>query len=168
MFPFWIWFLQKKPLISILHSVYYLLAVVIQYRLYRSKTGKYFLAIREDEDAAATLGVNIGYYKTIAVVIGGALAGVGGGFYVMYVTFIDAPSIFNLAINLEIVMVAPIIGGLGTLIGPILGSLINKPVAEIMRVAFMNQIRRFQLGCVWFILDDCYSISTKRNCPEDI
>lgn len=132
-------FVDKAPYLYIA-LVILLLGILIQYRLYRSKMGKYFLAIRENEDAAATLGVNLAYYKTMAVVISAVMAGFGGGFYVMYVTFIDAPQIFNLAINLEIVMVAPLIGGLGTLIGPIIGSLINKPLAELLRVLFMEQI----------------------------
>ncbi|MFN2235491.1 MAG: branched-chain amino acid ABC transporter permease [Anaerolineales bacterium] len=107
--------------------------LVIQYRIYRSKMGKYFLAIREDDDAASALGVNTSLYKMLAVVIGAAMAGVGGGFYVMYVTFIEPPQVFNLGLNVEIVMAGPIIGGLGSLAGPVVGALLNKPFAEIMR-----------------------------------
>lgn len=132
-------FVDKAPYLYIA-LVILLIGIIIQYKLYRSKMGKYFLAIRENEDAAATLGVDLAKYKTLAVVISAMMAGFGGGFYVMYVTFIDAPQIFNLAINLEIVMVAPLIGGLGTLIGPIIGSLINKPLAELLRVLFMEQL----------------------------
>ena len=50
--------------------------ILIQYQIYRSKMGKYFIAIREDEAAAAALGVNTSRYKTIAVLIGAALAGI--------------------------------------------------------------------------------------------
>jgi branched-chain amino acid transport system permease protein len=107
--------------------------LVIQYRIDRSKMGKYFLAIREDDDAASALGVNTSLYKMLAVVIGAAMAGVGGGFYVMYVTFIEPPQVFNLGLNVEIVMAGPIIGGLGSLAGPVVGALLNKPFAEIMR-----------------------------------
>ncbi len=107
--------------------------VIIQYLIYRSKMGKYFIAIREDEAAAAALGVNTTLYKTLAVMIGTALAGVGGGFYVIYVTYIDPTGIYNLGVNAEIVMASPIIGGLGSLIGPLLGALVNKPIAEIIR-----------------------------------
>lgn len=91
------------------------------------------MAIREDEDAAAALGVNTSRYKTLSVVIGAAMAGIGGGFYMMYVTFIDPTGMFNLGVNVEIVMAGPIIGGLGSLIGPILGALVNKPIAELIR-----------------------------------
>lgn len=110
-----------------------LIGLLIQYRIYRSKMGNYFLAIREDDDAAAALGVNTSLYNALAVVIGAAMAGVGGGFYVMYVTFIEPPQVFNLGLNVEIVMAGPIIGGLGSLAGPIVGALLNKPFAEIIR-----------------------------------
>jgi branched-chain amino acid transport system permease protein len=109
------------------------IGLLIQYRIYRSKMGKYFMAIREDEDAAAALGVNTSRYKMFAVVIGAALAGVGGGFYVMYVTYIEPPQVFDLGLNVEIIMAGPIIGGLGSLAGPVLGALLNKPLAELAR-----------------------------------
>lgn len=109
------------------------IGVLVQYRIYHSKMGKYFLAIREDEDAAAALGVNTSLYNTLALIIGAAMAGVGGGFYVMYVTFVDPPQVFNLGLNVEIIMAAPIIGGLGSLAGPVLGGVLNKPLAEFIR-----------------------------------
>ncbi|MCE1252474.1 MAG: branched-chain amino acid ABC transporter permease [Anaerolineae bacterium] len=109
------------------------LAVIIQFMIYRSKMGKYFLAIREDEAAASALGVNTSLYKTLAVLIGATLAGIGGGFYVMYVGFVEPPQVFDLGLNVEIVMASPIIGGLGSLIGPLIGALLNKPLAELIR-----------------------------------
>jgi len=109
------------------------IGIIIQYLIYRSKTGKYFMAIREDEDAAAALGVNTSLYKTLSVVIGATMAGIGGGLYIMYVTFIDPTGLFNLGVNVEIVMAGPIIGGLGSLLGPLLGGLVNKPIAELIR-----------------------------------
>lgn len=110
-----------------------LIGVLVQYLIYQSKMGKYFVAIREDEAASAALGVNTSLYKTLAVVIGAALAGIGGGFYVMYVTYVEPPQVFDLGLNVEIVMAGPIIGGLGSLAGPVLGALVNKPLAEIIR-----------------------------------
>ena len=51
----------------------------------------------------------------------------------IYVTFIDPTGLFNLGVNVEMVMAGPIIGGLGSLLGPILGALVNKPIAELVR-----------------------------------
>ena len=125
-------FNTKAPYLYIVLGLL-VLGIVIQYLIYKSKMGKYFLAIREDEAAAAALGVNTSLYKTLSVITGAALAGIGGGFYVMYVTFIDPTGLFNLGVNVEIVMAGPIIGGLGSLAGPILGALVNKPIAELIR-----------------------------------
>jgi branched-chain amino acid transport system permease protein len=111
------------------------IGVVVQYLIYQSKMGKYFMAIREDEAAASALGVNTSLYNTLALVIGAAMAGVSGGFYVMYVTFIEPPQVFDLGLNVEIMMAAPIIGGLGSLAGPVLGGILNKPLAEFIRGA---------------------------------
>jgi branched-chain amino acid transport system permease protein len=125
-------FASKVPYLYIALALA-LFGLLVQYRIYRSKIGKYFVAIREDEAAASALGVNTSLFKTLAVVIGAALAGIGGGFYVMYVTFVEPPQVFNLGLNVEIVMASPIIGGLGSLAGPLLGALLNKPLADLIR-----------------------------------
>ena len=125
-------FENKAPYLYIA-IVLVIIGLIVQYRIYRSKMGKYFMAIREDDDAASALGVNTSRYKMLSVVIGAAMAGIGGGFYMMYVTFVEPPQVFNLGLNIEIVMAGPIIGGLGSIAGPIVGALLNKPFAEIMR-----------------------------------
>jgi branched-chain amino acid transport system permease protein len=131
-------FVSKLPYLYIALGLL-VIGMIVQYRVFRSKLGRYFLAIREDERAAEALGVNTALYKTIAVLIGSAMAGSAGGFYVMYTTFINPPQIFNLGINVEIALVAPIIGGLGSLIGPVLGAILNKPSVELIRVWFTGQ-----------------------------
>ena len=125
-------FPNKEPYLYIA-LILVVIGILIQYQIYRSKLGKYLMAIREDEDAAAALGINTSLYKTLAVVIGATLAGIGGGFYVVYVTFIEPPQVFNLGLNVEIIMAGPIIGGLGSLAGPILGGVLNKPFVELIR-----------------------------------
>jgi branched-chain amino acid transport system permease protein len=125
-------FADKEPYLYIALGLT-VIGVIIQYLIYRSKMGKYFMAIREDEAAAAALGVNTSLYSTLALLIGSAMAGIGGGFYVMYVTYIEPPQVFDLGLNVEIIMAAPIIGGLGSLAGPVVGSLLNKPLVELIR-----------------------------------
>ncbi len=123
---------NKEPYLYIALALA-LIGMLVQFFVYRSKMGKYFVAIREDEDAAAALGVNTSRYKTLALLIGSAMAGIGGGFYVMYVTFVEPPQVFDLGLNVEFVLAGPIIGGLGSLIGPLVGALVNKPLAELIR-----------------------------------
>jgi branched-chain amino acid transport system permease protein len=125
-------FKAKEPYLYIALGLL-IIGVIVQFLIYRSKTGKYFFAIREDEAAAAALGVNTSLYKTLALVIGAALAGVAGGFYIVYVGFVEPPQVFDLGLNVEIVMASPIIGGLGSLAGPILGAFLNKPLSELIR-----------------------------------
>lgn len=125
-------FASKVPYLYIALALA-LIGTIAQYVVYRSKMGKYFVAIREDESAAAALGVNTSLYKTLALLIGSTLGGIGGGFYVMYVTFVEPPQVFDLALNVELVLAGPIIGGLGSLMGPLLGALVNKPLAELIR-----------------------------------
>jgi branched-chain amino acid transport system permease protein len=125
-------FADKEPYLYIALALL-LIGITVQYWIYRSKMGKYFVAIREDADAAAALGVNTSRYKTLAVVIAATMAGVGGGFYVMYVTFVEPPQVFDLGLNVEMVIAGPVIGGLGSLLGPVLGALVNKPLAEMIR-----------------------------------
>jgi branched-chain amino acid transport system permease protein len=124
-------FVSKLPYLYI--SLFLLLvAVVISYIIYRSKLGTYLIAIREDEDSASALGVNIAAYKTYALLITAALHGIGGGFYAVFTTFIQPILIFGLQLNVEL-LVAPVIGGRGTLIGPVVGAIVNKPIAELTR-----------------------------------
>jgi branched-chain amino acid transport system permease protein len=125
-------FTTKEPYLYI-GLILLLIGLVLQFLIYRSKMGKYFLAIREDDAAAAALGVDTSKYKTLALLISSAMAGVAGGFYVMYITFIEAPTVFSMTLNVEMVLAGPIIGGLGSLLGPLLGAVINKPLAELFR-----------------------------------
>jgi branched-chain amino acid transport system permease protein len=125
-------FTTKEPYLYI-GLILLLIGLVLQFLIYRSKMGKYFLAIREDDAAAAALGVDTSKYKTYALLISSAMAGVAGGFYIMYVTFIESGQVFSMTLNVEMVLAGPIIGGLGSLIGPLLGAIVNKPLAELFR-----------------------------------
>lgn len=101
----------------------------------RSRMGYYFRAIREDPDAAASLGINITRYKLMAIALSAAFTAMGGTLYAQYVLFIDPESVFPLSLSILICLVA-VLGGVGTLWGPLVGSAIMIPLGEMTRVYF--------------------------------
>jgi len=105
----------------------------VTYLLVHSRTGFYWRAINGDEEAACSLGVPAERYKRLAFVLSAALTGVWGGFFAMYVGFIDPESMFSLTMSVQIVLVA-ILGGVGTLVGPWLGAAVLLPLSEGTRV----------------------------------
>jgi branched-chain amino acid transport system permease protein len=99
----------------------------------RSRRGYYWRAIREDELAAATLGVPVAREKQWALGVSAALTALGGTFYAQYVLFIDPESVFPLSLSILICLVA-VLGGVGTLWGPVVGAAVLIPLGEFTRV----------------------------------
>ena len=109
-----------------------LLTLGITYWIQHSKLGYYFQAIREDQDAAHSLGIHISLYKNIGLVISAVLTSLAGSFYGIYVGFVDPATVLGLDVSVQIMLIC-IIGGMGTLWGPILGSLVLVPLSEALR-----------------------------------
>jgi branched-chain amino acid transport system permease protein len=103
--------------------------------LKNSPTGYRLMAVRENEDAAQALGINLLRCKLFATALSAFLTAVGGTFYAHYVTFIDPHTLLNMNMSLEITIYA-IVGGLGTVVGPFLGAAILVPIAEAVRTTF--------------------------------
>ena len=101
----------------------------------RRRFGAYLAAIREDEAACEALGVDTFRYKMLAMALSAFLTGVGGTFYAFYLFSLQPNSLFGIPLSVEII-VRPIVGGAGTLLGPILGSFILSPLAELSRTYF--------------------------------
>jgi branched-chain amino acid transport system permease protein len=97
--------------------------------LLRSRVGYYWQAIREDEEAAKALGINTFLWKMVAVVVSAAMTGVAGVFYAFYYNNLFPGQIFNIEQSIEIIL-GPIIGGVGTLFGPILGATVITALGE--------------------------------------
>jgi len=93
------------------------------------RIGSYFKAIRENENAAETLGVNTFKYKMAAMAISSFFTAMGGTFYAQYYLTIDEEAAFGVAVSIEILL-GPIIGGAGTVLGPILGAGILECLSE--------------------------------------
>ncbi len=101
----------------------------------RSKLGLSLIAIREDEDAASDLGVNPFRSKLLAHAIAAALTGAAGGVYTGYAAFIYPQGVFGFDISVAILLM-PIIGGVGTLLGPVIGALVYGFVHEELMASF--------------------------------
>lgn len=101
----------------------------------RHRTGAYLAAIRDDETASEALGVDTFKYKMIAMAVSSTLTGIGGTFYAFYLFSLQPNAVFGIPLSVEIV-IRPIVGGAGTLLGPILGSFILSPLAEVSRAYF--------------------------------
>jgi branched-chain amino acid transport system permease protein len=108
-------------------------ALLLTRWLTRSRTGYYFRAIREDQDAAASLGIPVARYKQRAMALSAGLTAFGGTFYAQYILFIDPESVFPLSLSILICLVA-VLGGVGTLWGPLIGAAILVPLSEGTRI----------------------------------
>jgi branched-chain amino acid transport system permease protein len=101
--------------------------------LERSRRGYYFRAIREDQEAAASLGVHVAREKQRAMALSAALTAFGGTFYAQYLLFVDPESVFPLSLSILVCLVA-VLGGVGTLWGPVVGAGVLVPLSEYTRV----------------------------------
>lgn len=106
--------------------------VLVTHLIENRKLGDYLEAIKEDEDAAEALGIDTLRYKIIAISISSFLTALGGTFYAQYLFYIDPDICFGVHNSIEIFM-RPILGGLGTVYGAFLGSLILGPLSELTR-----------------------------------
>lgn len=132
-----IFFPDKAPYYYIMLGLM-LLSLYVTYRVVRSRLGHYFVAIREDQDAAESLGLDSTRYKLIALMISAALTGAAGSFYASYVTFIDPAIVFSTAnISLGMLLVS-VLGGLGTFSGPIVGVGVFLVLSEVFRRLFLT------------------------------
>ncbi len=113
------------PLLALLVA-----AVAVSAWVRRSKLGLGLFAIADDEDKAAGLGLATSAYKLIAFVLGGTFLGVAGGIYAYYVTFLNVTAVFDIVTSMLIVLSA-LLGGRGTLWGPVLGAFIIEPLANL-------------------------------------
>lgn len=110
-----------------------LLALVVQWRVVRSGFGRVLAALRQDERLARAKGVNAALYKTAVFALGSALAGLGGVLLVSFLR-VAAPASFTLAESINAVLIV-VVGGAGSLLGPVLGALLFVGLPEYLRVA---------------------------------
>jgi len=112
-----------------------LLATVVVWAVERRRFGIYLTAIREDEVACEALGVDTLRYKLLAMVLSSFLTGLAGAFYAYRYSSLQPNAVFGIPLSVEII-IRPIVGGAGTLLGPLVGSLILTPLGELSRALF--------------------------------
>jgi branched-chain amino acid transport system permease protein len=110
------------------------LSLVLARIIEQSRFGAYLVAVRENEDAAIALGVDATLVKLGAMTISAAVTAAGGGFYAQYFLFLDAGIAYGPWISVE-ALLAPIIGGIGTVFGPLLGALVVRTLGEATKLA---------------------------------
>jgi branched-chain amino acid transport system permease protein len=107
------------------------LAFMLCRMLLRSRMGYLWLAIREDEMAARAVGIDTFRYKMYAVMISAGMTSFAGVFYAFFYNNLFPEQVFNISRSIEIIL-GPIIGGIGTLFGPILGAFVLTGLAEVL------------------------------------
>jgi len=108
-------------------------SLVITQMIETSRFGAYLVAVRENEDAAQALGVNAASVKLAAMTLSAAITASAGGFYAQYFLFIDSGIAYGVWISVEALLV-PIIGGAGTVLGPLIGALTVRMLGEITKL----------------------------------
>jgi branched-chain amino acid transport system permease protein len=123
---------SSKEFYFVIVAVLTALAFTINWAILRSRFGYYLTAIRNDQEAAAALGVNTARYKLLAAAISAAMTAIGGTFYAQFVMYIAPEIVFGVNFSVIIAVIC-IIGGRGTLWGPVLGALLLHPAEELAR-----------------------------------
>ena len=108
--------------------------IAVNYVVKRSKLGYYLQAIREDQDAAHSLGIPLTMVKNAALGISAACTALVGSFAAFYVGFIEPNQVFGIDVSIQMVLTA-IIGGIGTVAGPVLGAVVLVLISEALRAS---------------------------------
>ena len=127
-------FSDDKVFYFIILAMVVLATLFISFMRHR-KMGLFLVAIKENQGAAAALGVPVLRYKLIAIACSAEFAAMAGTFYAQYYGFIDPSVVFAAAISVEAIIPC-IVGGSGTLCGPLLGALIIVPLQEVSNSLF--------------------------------
>jgi len=126
-------------------------ALMITAGIERSRMGYYLVAIGEDEDAAEAIGVDVPRIKRNIFMVSSFLTALAGTFYTQYIYFIDPQTAFNFNISIEAALVS-IVGGIGTLWGPVIGTVLLETTSALLQSWLGNSIGGVQLTIYALIL----------------
>ena len=129
--------LGSKAAYETLTLIYLILAYAIMRWLEASRFGFYLFAVRDNDDAAAAAGINPLMVRSSAMALSAALTGVGGTLFAQYFLYLDPTYVISPELSFQFALL-PAVGGLGTAIGPILGSFLITPLSELLRANLGN------------------------------
>ena len=130
--PFWQFMFTQKVYYYYVIFVMVIGILLLTHFLLQKRAGYYFFAIRENEELAKASGIHVLKYKLVAISLSAILTSLGGTFYAQYICFIDPHSTLGLGLSVDILIPA-IVGGIGTLFGPIVGAFVVITIAEVAR-----------------------------------
>lgn len=123
--------LDKRPYYYVALAMF-CLAALVTWLFLRGRPGTYVRAIRDDQAAAAAVGIPVHRYKLSAAALSGGITALAGGFYVMYVLFVDPPSGLGLDLSVSFTLMA-VLGGVGRFWGPLLGAWVLTAIQDVTR-----------------------------------
>ena len=137
---------------AILMFVFVAIVIGVTVVLRRSRLGYYLLAVREDEDSARASGIDVLAVKLKGMALSAGLTAIGGTLFVMYLRFIDPPTLFNLQeVGVKFALLS-LIGGIGTIAGPLLGAALIIPFENFLRSELANALPGLNLAILGLLM----------------
>ena len=137
---------------ALLMFVFVALVIGITVVLRRSRLGYYLLAVREDEDSARASGIDVLKVKLQGMALSAGLTAMGGTLFTMYLRFIDPPTLFNLPeVGVKFALLT-LIGGVGTIAGPLLGAALIVPFENFLRAELANALPGLNLAILGLLM----------------
>ena len=103
----------------------------------RSRAGQFAKAVRDDEEAAAAVGIPVMRYKLLTIALSAAITAVAGAFYMQYYLFIDPDLAFGPSVSIQAILPA-VIGGVATIWGPVIGAVVLGPLNDVTATLLRN------------------------------
>ena len=144
----WQFVIDSYPAYYYLILLFVFITIYVCVRIIDSRVGLAWMAIREDEDVAAVMGINLVYYKTLALGFSAALGALAGSFFAVFQSFVS-PNSFTI-LESVIIITIPILGGLGSIPGTIIGAIIMIGGPELFRSA--NEYRMVIMGAFMVVM----------------
>jgi branched-chain amino acid transport system permease protein len=122
----------SKTAYAVMMLVFFACVYVVTKSLEGSRYGYYLYSVRDDADAASAAGVNPLLVRTAAMALSAGLTGIGGSLFAQYFLYLDPTFLISPDLSFQFALLAAV-GGLGTAIGPVLGSFLITPMSELLR-----------------------------------